>query len=179
MSYLEPTGWIQTYSGKKFFPLNPKLEDINIEDIAHALSMMCRFTGHCKSFYSVAQHCVLVSMNCSDQNKLYGLLHDASEAYITDVARPIKRTKEMEGYRVIEYRLQSAICEKFGLPKEEPEEVKIADTRMLVTEARDLMSPLHPEWKNYAEPYDFKIDALLPHMAKKLFLDRFNELTRK
>jgi len=179
MSYQEPTGWIQTYSGKKFFPLNPILEDIVIEDIAHALSMMCRFTGHCKEFYSVAQHSVLVSMQCSEANQLYGLLHDASEAYITDISRPVKRTRELEGYRVVEKNLQAAICKRFGLPEEEPEEVKLADTRLLVTEARDLMSPLHPDWVHPSEPYEFKIEAVAPYMAKRLFLERFNALTEK
>lgn len=179
MSYKEPTGWIQTYSGKKFFPANPKTEDIHIEDIAHALSMMCRFTGHCREFYSVAQHSVLVSMQCTDANQLYGLLHDASEAYITDVARPVKRMKELEGYRMVEKNLQTVICKRFGLPEEEPEEVKIADTRLLVTEARDLMSPLHPDWVHPAEPYDFKIEGVPPYMAKRLFLERFNDLTKE
>lgn len=177
MSYIEPSGWIQTFTGKKFYPADPKIEDICIEDIAHALSMMCRFTGHCREFYSVASHSVYVSRVCSKENQLYGLLHDASEAYITDVARPVKRLKELEGYRAIEKSLQKAICQKFGLPEIEPEEVKEADVKMLATEARDLMFPLHPDWKQPTKPYWFKIDVPLPHEAEIIFLERFKELT--
>ena len=84
----EDERWIQTYTGKKFFPMNPKTEDLDIIDIAHALSMKCRFVGHTKQFYSVAQHSVIVSWNCS--NPHLGLLHDAAEAYLPDVPAPIK-----------------------------------------------------------------------------------------
>lgn len=168
--------WIQLYTGKKFYPLNPQEEDIDIEDIAHSLSNMCRFTGHCKSFYSVAQHSVLVSYLCGSENALYGLLHDASEAFCVDVPKPLKRLEAFAGYRDVEKKIQEIICKKFNLPLQEPKEVKQADTRMLSTEARDLMAPHHPDWIQPCEPYPFIIVPLPPLEAKKLFLDRYREL---
>ena len=89
-----------TYTGKEFYPLDPNPADIDIKDIAHALSNCCRFAGHIKSFYSVAQHSVIVSELCEPENALAGLLHDASEAYLSDIARPVKYTEQMEGYRL-------------------------------------------------------------------------------
>lgn len=171
--------WIQTYTGKRFHPLNAKVEDICIEDIAHALSQICRFTGHSQSFYSVAQHSVLVSYVCDKNNALYGLLHDMSEAFLGDISRPLKRTNVFRPYREYEKKLQEVMCAKFGLPLEEPKDVKWADNKLLVTEARDLMSPLHPDWQNSMTPLPFKIDPLPPKEAKQLFLDRFQELFPK
>lgn len=171
--------WLQTHTGKKFFPLDPKIEDIDIEDIAHSLSMLCRFTGHSTFFYSVSQHSVLVSYNCNPEDALMGLLHDASEYALQDIPSPLKRSGKFEEYRIYEYKLQSMIYTKFCKSIIEPPSVKEADIRMLATEARDLMSPLHPEWIQPAKPYDFKIDPVLPHLAKSLFINRFNELTKR
>lgn len=173
---IDPSGWIQLYSGRKFYPMDPKVEDIDIEDIAHSLSNMCRFTGHCRSFYSVAQHSVLVS-HLVGPHGLYGLLHDASEAYMVDMPRPIKRLKEMQPFRDMEQKVMQVICKRFGLPEQEPFVVKEADTKMLATEARDLMGPLHPDWNQPVAPLPFKIEALPPKEAKELFLTRYRELT--
>lgn len=172
--------WIQTYTGKKFFPLNPRLSDICIEDIAHALSNICRFTGHCRDFHSVAFHSVLVSYVVSKQNSLYGLLHDASEAYLMDLATPLKRSGAFENYKIFEKNLQNLILDKFGIKGDEPAEVKEADTKMLATEARDLLDNMHPEWMRNIKhkPYPFKIVSFSPKEAKNLFLDRFYELTQ-
>ena len=117
--------WIQTFTGRQFWPLEPRADEIFIEDIAHHLSNLCRFTGACRSFYSVAQHSVLVSL-CAPpgENPLWGLLHDASEAYLIDVARPVKRSAALVGYRVAEARMMEVICECFGLPTTEPAWVK-------------------------------------------------------
>src|SRR5258706_13895138 len=83
-------GWIETYSGKQFHILDPQLDEIELYDIAHALSMQCRYTGHCESFYSVAEHCVIVSMLVPKEMAIAGLFHDASEAYLTDEVSPVK-----------------------------------------------------------------------------------------
>lgn len=171
--------WIQTFSGKKFTPLAPRVEDICVEDIAHALSNICRFTGHCANFYSVAQHSVLVSYICDSENALHGLLHDASEAYCQDIASPIKKTDEFKAYRDLEARIQNAICRKFDLSSIEPSDVKKADQLLLATEARDLMTLKHPNWKLNIQPLPFTIVALPPGEAKQLFLNRFRELTQK
>mgnify|MGYP001611500127 CR=1 FL=1 len=114
--------YILTFSGKKFTPLNPQIEDICIEDIAHHLSNICRFTGATRSFYSVAQHSIMVAemigmMNYSDKMKLqlqqFALLHDASEAYLCDIARPLKYSGLFDEYLIIEKKLQDMIYQKF------------------------------------------------------------------
>lgn len=165
--------WIQTHTGRKFFPLNPRKEDIDIEDIAHALSMVCRYTGHSCEFYSVAEHSVLVSYFGDEK---YGILHDASEAYIADIASPIKKMKEFQFYRQIESTLQTLIYNNYGLNDPEPASLKKADLLMLSTEAHYLLHPLHPEWKVPYEPLPIKLCCLPPKEAKELFLKRFKEL---
>lgn len=168
--------WIQTYSGKRFTPTKPKADSIVIQDIAHALSMQCRFSGHVKYFYSVAQHCVLVSYICDQKDALWGLLHDATEAYLVDVPRPLKRSGKFGAYMEAEKVMQNAICERFSLPLEEPESVHKADTILLSTEARDLMFPLRPDWVQPVKPLPFKIEPLGPREAKLQYLQRFFEL---
>ena len=104
-----------TYAGKCVHPLDPHPDEIDIEDIAHALAHVCRFLGHTDRFYSVAQHSVLVSQQVPAADALWGLLHDASEAYICDLAAPIKRDPSMEAYRAAEQRLMACVCRRFGL----------------------------------------------------------------
>jgi 5'-deoxynucleotidase YfbR-like HD superfamily hydrolase len=169
--------WIQTYSGRRFTPTNPNPDAIVIQDIAHALSNICRFTGHCSKFYSVAQHSVLVSYLCNQENALYGLLHDASEAYCQDIASPIKKCEEFAPYRKVELKIQNAVCKRFGLPEKEPPDVKKADLLLLATESRDLMGKLRSDWIQPCEPLPFKIVPLPPQEAKNLFMKRFFELT--
>jgi uncharacterized protein len=168
-------GWILTYSGRKFYPLSPHIDSIVIQDISHALSNICRFTGHCE-FYSVAQHCVLVSYISDIADNFHSLLHDASEAYLSDIAAPVKHLQEYKFYRDAEDRLQSMIYKRFGLSPTEPASTKIADKLLLATEARDLMPVMHSDWKMDIEPLPFKIIPLNPQEAEKLFIKRFNEL---
>lgn len=167
--------WMQTHSGKEFWPLSPYLDQIMIEDIAHALSMQCRFGGHTKAFYSVAQHSVIVSEQCYPEDALWGLLHDASEAYIGDVIRPLKLLPEFSFYLEIEDNLMYSICQRFKLESAMPKSVKIADNRTLMTEKRDLLAH-NIEWNWSAEPYQNIIVPLLPSEAKLLFLNRFYSL---
>lgn len=174
--YDKEAAWIQTYSGRRFNPTNPNPDAIVIQDIAHALSMQCRFTGHTKKFYSVAQHSVLVSYICDSGDALWGLLHDASEAYLVDVPRPLKRSGKFDSYLEFEAQMQEAICKRFGLPFKEPPSVKKADTQLLATEARDLMSPLHPDWIQRVDPLPFLIEAWDHQKAKDMFMKRFFEL---
>ena len=119
-----PENNIYTYSGVSFSPLSPSSEDIAPQDIAHALSYICRANGHFRSFYSVAQHCLAcvneaVARGCSDKIQLACLLHDASEAFISDITRPVKR--QLTEYRAIEKRLQDVIYRRFGLDPEDME----------------------------------------------------------
>jgi len=167
--------WIQTYCGIEFYPLNPRSKDIAIEDIAHALSNQCRFAGHCDRFYSVCQHSVLVSRLCLPQNKLWGLLHDASEAYLVDLPSPLKQSKEFLAYSKAEKKLMNVICEKYGLQKEMPLDVKEADYRLLLTERNCLMSKSPREWflDGQVKPYDFEIKPWSPKAAYKEFMRTF------
>ena len=141
--------WIQTYTGKAMFPLDPRVDEISLIDIGHALGNMCRFTGHSKQFYSVAEHSCRVADLVPPEHRLCALLHDASEAYLSDIARPVKTQPQFAGYRVVEDKLQSTIYAKFGLGPEMPEEVRRADEIMLAIEARDLMWPLRPGWEKW------------------------------
>jgi len=173
----DPHGWIQTYTGKKFHPLDPDPAAICIEDIAHALSMQCRFTGHVKRFYSVAEHSVHVARQvlvASPRDAFWALMHDASEAYLLDLAKPVKRLPELAAYRDAEARVMRAICEAFDLPAEEPKPVKPADVRMLATEAAQLMAPLHRDWHQSCEPYPGLVLACwAPEQAEREFLEMF------
>jgi uncharacterized protein len=175
-AYRPKEPWIQTYTGRRFNSTNPVPEAININDIAHALSMQCRFSGHVKSFYSVAQHCVLVSYICDRDDALAGLLHDASEAYLVDIPRPIKKSGKFDNYLEFEVRMEKAIAERFGVPDKMPESVRIADDLLLATEARDLMSPLHPSWVQVAEALPFSIKPMSQAEAKRAYLSRFYQL---
>jgi len=167
--------WIQTYSGKRFTPLNPNPESIVIQDIAHALSNICRFNGQCTEFYSVAQHSVLVSYICDWNDRLWGLMHDSSEAYISDFSAPLKHSGKFENYKEVEKRLMNAICKRFNLSTEDPESVKKADKLLLSTEGRDLLSIQRSDWFRGPE-LPFKIIPLPPKEAEILFLKRFKEL---
>lgn len=172
--------FIQTYTGKLFYPYDPQPEDICIEDIAHALSNMCRFTGHCRKFYSVAQHSVLVASQLPDELMLQGLLHDASEAYIVDIPRPLKYSSHFDGYRALEEAVTKVINRKFGLPEDLHASVKFQDTRLLITEKRDLMPDTVSEIffgaKAGMTPLTHKIDPWSPEGAEKMFLGVYQDL---
>lgn len=166
--------WIQTFSGKQFFPADPRRADIDIVDIAHALSHQCRFNGHCLRFYSVAEHSVRVSHELPPELALWGLLHDAAEAYVADLPRPVKAT--FPAYRDLEDRLLRRIIEHFGLSWPMPQEVHVADTKLLATEARDLMAPPPASWNLDVEPIDETIEPSSQEEAKAAYLARFEEL---
>lgn len=171
--------FISTYTGKRFFPLDPRPEEIDINDIAHALSNQCRFAGHCTQFYCVAQHCVLVSLMCPPEDALWALLHDASEAFLVDVPSPLKKLPEFEAYRKAEANLMAVICDVFGLHHVEPPSVKLADKRMLATEARDLTLTEGRGWVTSADAYEFNIKPWAPDYAQVKFISRFHDLTLK
>jgi len=174
--------WMQTFTGRQFWPVDPRPEEVSIVDIAHALAHQCRYAGHCKSFYSVAQHSVIVSRTCDPRDALWGLLHDAAEAYLVDLPRPVKRFSDLGAhYRDLEARLVRVICERFGLSVVEPPSVKHADDVALVTEMRDLMAPPPVVWREArnTEPLGMTIYPHSPEVAKREFLDRFEELWRQ
>ena len=173
-------GWFPTYSGVKFYVEAPKLEDIRIIDIAHSLAMQARFAGHLRRFYSISQHCVLVSLHVPKELALCGLLHDAAEAYCQDLIRPIKYLPGMEAYRAVEANLERLIAQKYGLPFPWPAAIKVADNRCLMTERRDLYKKGVGEkfaWDINVEPFAEVIDPLSYSVAKDLFSERFHDLT--
>lgn len=170
-------GWIQTYTGKQFWPLEPERNEYDIEDIAHSLSLLCRFNGHCREFYSVAEHCVRVSKILPEGSAIWGLMHDAGEAYLVDMPKPLKRLiPDFEHY---ENNLLEKIAESFGLSWPIPNDVHHADVVMLMTEKRDLMVPEPASWGIDVEPLPDIIQPLPPQEAKTAFLARFNELMGK
>jgi hypothetical protein len=194
--------WFVTYTGKEFYPLDPRVEDFCIEDIAHALALQTRWMGHCKNFYSIASH----SMAClkvaemegrSEEARQWALMHDAAEAYTGDIVRPIKghlgMIKPSMGpsdqvglvpFKVFEEKLLKLIAERFGLVWPIPEVVKSIDNRMLVTEAKaNTMYHGENHWI-YQKPWQsikpYANDGVLlwqtPEMAEQAFRDLAAEI---
>lgn len=167
--------WMQTFTGRAFWPMDPDPEEIDIMDIAHALSMQCRYGGHVREFYSVAEHSVHISHLCRREHALWGLLHDASEAYVQDVIRPIKPF--LGDYKAIEEGMMAAICERFGLAPLMPLEIKTLDTAILVNEAQSLMSDPPIPWGMVWTPLaGVTIQCWSPAEARDQFLSRFHDL---
>ncbi|HFY9979920.1 TPA: HD family hydrolase [Serratia marcescens] len=171
--------YIRTHSGHHFYYQAISQDAIEIDDIAQALSNICRFAGHLDDFYSVAQHSVLVSRLVPPELALEALLHDASEAYCQDIPAPLKAL--LPDYRDIESSVDNAIRSLFGLPLEHSPVVKRADLVMLATERRDLGIDDGDKWDildGIAPTDEFAIHPLNPRQARQLFIARFNELWR-
>lgn len=167
---------IITASGTPFWPLNPRPEDVNLRDISHALGNLCRYCGHTTEFYSVAQHSVLVSHIVPEELALCGLLHDASEAYIADISRPIK--PHLSNYAEIEDRLMQCIAGVFAFPYPFPPAIKQADMILAATERRDVCPAAYcPLIEGYV-PLKETIEPWSPTAAASYFRRRFYEITR-
>lgn len=177
--------WIQTYSGKAFDPLKPDLDQICIEDIAHALSHQCRFSGHTNSFYSVAQHSVEVATRLAPEFQAHALLHDAAEAYLLDIPSPLKQLPEFDFYRAAEEDLERAIFDRFGLPANQDTarilaEVKKMDKQVLQLERRLLLGACERPWEAVGEvavlPAAHRVGwrPWAPAHAKNEFLNMFH-----
>jgi hypothetical protein len=173
--------YIGTYTGKKFYLLEPRLEDIVIEDIAHSLSQQCRWTGHTIFTYSVAQHSYYCSL-IGPQNEAFDrLMHDTSESYLGDVSRPLKHfTDAGEAYRKCEKVVQEAIAHRFGFSVIEPPSVKLADNLLLYAERDQLMNLNFEEaedWSSYGTEYVAPvIEQWTPKQAEANFLYQFEKL---
>lgn len=167
---------ILTFSGHYFNYLTGG-NVVKIEDLSHALANVCRFGGHTREFYSVAQHSVLVSRIVPPEDALWGLLHDAAEAFVGDMPRPLKEL--MSDYKEIEKRVEREIFELFGLEGDIPPSVKHADLVLLATERRDLMPEQDAHWGllDGIEPMIEVIDDPWPprHAAFE-FAIRFSEI---
>lgn len=184
--------WMQTFSGRKFYPLSPRAEDIDPIDIAHALSLLCRYNGHVDRFYSVAEHCVLISRwleqtGHSPLAQLEGLLHDGTEAFVGDMIRPLK--VGMPEYQAAEARVQMELWVRFDLPRisyrdgsvayaQESLAVKEADTRILLDERNVLMAGKAPAaWgQDNLSPLGVRVEGWLPDIAELEYLNRLAEL---
>lgn len=167
---------MRTYTGRLVSPLYLKPEDISIEDIAHSLSNICRYGGHAREFYSVAQHSLLVSSLLPSEFRLEGLLHDAFEAYGGDIPRPIKYTETMDGYRQAEDWGHRVIAKYFGIPETVSPEVKAADNAVLVAESYQLMNTIYTD---FGPPAAVVIKPMKPEDAKDTFLRQYGRLIRE
>lgn len=205
-SALDPTSldewhrgdWMQTHSGLAFYPLDPAPEDIVPADIAHSLAMQCRYNGHVRRFYSVAEHCVLMSdwilenpaavlgfppqpVSVSDlaavrQLALWALLHDAAEAYIGDMVRPLKIN--MPAFVALDELVTAAVARRFALEQATiPDAVKTVDTRILLDERAALLGVPPHDWAlGDLEPLGVKIRGWEPSIAKWEYIARLRDL---
>lgn len=159
--------WIQTYTGRRFWPMDPRPDEIALEDIAHSLSMQCRYAGHCVRFYSVAEHSVHIARHVSEANKRWALVHDAPEAFLVDVPRPVK--PYLTGYYEHEARIMVAICQRFNLPLAMPNEVHAADHGIIADE-RSNLSECEAEWTTNHKPIGAELAYWPPELAEYEFL---------
>lgn len=167
-------GWTQTYTGQQFWPLDPRPEHVDIRHVAHALSMLCRYGGSALRFYSVAEHSVLLSRYfTAPASKRWALMHDASEAYLVDVPRPIKQ--ELGLYLPIEAMVMGAIVQRFALGPC-PAEVHEADGRILADERAQNMAPCVAEWQDTGPPLGITLQLWTPAEAEIAFLEAFIDL---
>ena len=170
--------FMQTATGRKFWPLSPRADEVFIEDIAHSLSLQCRYAGHCLRFYSVAEHSVLIARHLAakyaPEVALWGLLHDASEAYLVDVPRPVK--PYLTGYKDAEAKVMAAVCDRFGLVHEMPAAVHDADNRII---ADELINLVPMEWHDrYAgKELGVRLRYWSPEQAREEFMATFDVLT--
>lgn len=168
---------LDTYSGKRFFPLDPRAVEISLDDIAHGLANTCRYSGQCQHYYSVATHSVYVSEELADeppQVQLYGLLHDAAEAYVGDVPRPLKA--ELDGFEHVEADIREAVWTHLRVRPPTDEEwatVMAADDRLLRFEADTLLAGFQPD-SVPSRSYD--LGPVSPGDARDRFLTRAEDL---
>lgn len=171
-------------SGTYFDFEDPESSEITIEDIAYGLAFEGRCAGQCFSrllqrrvFYSVAQHCVLMSLMVPPELQLQALMHEVGEAVCGDMTAPLKSLNP--SFKAIEKRCEAAILKRFGITMTDPVALKQADVRMLATERRDLLLWRGEKWSlTDIEPYDFHITPWPPEQAAEAFLARYAELTK-
>lgn len=167
--------FMQTATGRKFWPMDPRADEVFIEDIAHSLSLQCRYAGHCLRFYSVAEHSVLMARKLRWEGvdvALWALLHDASEAFLVDVPRPVK--PYLDGYKAAEAKVMAAVCDRFSLAREMPAAVHDADNRIIADELVNLVTM---DWHGkHNDPLGVDLRYWSPEKAKEEFLATFEAL---
>lgn len=180
MSTEQTKSSITTLNGKYFDILKPEEYEYEIEEIASSLSNLCRYTGHVNSFYSVAEHSVLVSRLVPDSLALAGLLHDASEAFLGDVSSPLK--KLLPEYKKIEDNVQKAIFNHFGLDYPMSDEIHVADKKMYWQERQEVANNGIKDtlWhQDRGAARKVKALGMSPHMAKRMFLARYKQIIKQ
>jgi 5'-deoxynucleotidase YfbR-like HD superfamily hydrolase len=172
----EPTAVLLTYSGRTVDLIHPDFSRFEIEDIARPLAYQCRFVGNTRSFYSVAQHCVVASLLAPPEFAYDALMHDSEEAFTGDWPTPWKIRIGRQAIREAIAPIKHALSQRFGFRDPEPEVVKIADLRALATELRDLCAPHRLNWRDLPPPAPEPIVALPPDDAMAQFLERYRAL---
>jgi 5'-deoxynucleotidase YfbR-like HD superfamily hydrolase len=180
---LNPDNSMDTYSGAMFDPFHPDPDKILIEDIAHQLSLICRFNGCCLFHYSVGQHSLYVTdyvaaAGADLKTQLAALLHDSAEAYLGDWIRPIKYRQEFKALREIEQRLLGVIMAKYGAVGADWQIIRKADNAVVSAEAKLIMMSKGKQWQNLPDPYPAKIHKQLPRIIELDFYDRFNAIKK-
>lgn len=185
---LHGRSWLQTHKGRAWLPESPETFDYDVEEIAHALSNLCRYFGHVRHFYNVAHHSVLVANHVWDvapaeilldeRRKLAraALLHDAAEAFCGDMVAPLKRLPEMAGYRALIERVEMAIAVHFDLVVFlDAQPIRQADMVVLATEKRDLRDPSIYDgcWGPLPSPLPQRIIPMSPELSARIFLDNW------
>jgi len=165
--------WMQTATGRQFWPMDPRPHEVFIEDIAHALAMICRFGGHCSRFYSVAEHSVLIARAAAHEHKLWALLYEAAEGYIGDKIRPLK--PYLGGYREAEQKIMRAICVRFNLQLDLPPSIKALDLALLMDERDQAMVEPPQPWDVDVAPLGVTLEFWSPARAKREFLSAFKK----
>ena len=170
------TPYVSTFLGNRFYPLTPRIDHIAIEDIAHGLAYQCRFNGQTHEFYSVAQHSLIVASLVPTDLRLAALLHDAAEAYLGDMVKPLKVL--MPAFAAIEDQVSAMIASAFGVDFSDYAPIKRADLIALATEKRDLMPHSTERWTylDGIRPLPQRIVAMSPDQAKREFLGEFTRL---
>lgn len=165
-------------SGAYFDLLDPHGSAFTIEDIAHGLSNTCRFAGQCREFYSVAEHCWQASFLVPEEYRLRALMHDAAEAFIGDVTRPLKSL--LPDYKTIERNVEEAIQARFGTGDWNVEPIKRADLQMLRAEQLALMPDNGDRWSclDGVEVAAVNLRCWSPKNARDAFLRRYDDLSR-
>jgi 5'-deoxynucleotidase YfbR-like HD superfamily hydrolase len=168
--------YVSTYLGNRFYPLEPRIDDVAVEDIAHGLAYQCRFNGQTNAFYSVAQHSLIVASLVPEELRFAALLHDAAEAYLGDMVKPLKVL--LPSFSEIEDNVSRIIGERFGVDLSHNAIVKQADLIALATEKRDLMPYSVEEWTSLigVEPMRAVILTMPPDVAKREFMREFERM---
>lgn len=188
-------GWNECYTGTRFYTFDPQPEDVKIADIGHSLGLQCRYNGNCRRFYSVAEHCCLLSDYVRPRgwhnlegpwpgkwigefkyDALVALMHDAAEAYIGDLIRPVKH--RMQQFKELEALIEAVVFPSLGLPAEIPAWMRELDSRILCDERAQVMLTDHNEWStDELDPLGVRIRFWPPARAEFEFLRRFFELS--